>query len=81
MSLARTAWVKLNHLRIGVGRFGSSMHKWGLACSAKCECGANEQTAELSFCFVADATFTSESNVMRPYPGKSIAEEQKMFNY
>ena len=44
MSLTRTAWVKLNRLRTGVGRFGSSMHKWGLASSAKCECGASEQT-------------------------------------
>ena len=36
MSLTRTAWVKLNRLRTVVGRFGSSMHKWGLASSAKC---------------------------------------------
>ena len=36
MSLTRTAWVKLNRLRTGVGRFGSSMHKWSLASSAKC---------------------------------------------
>ena len=27
MSLTRTAWVKLNRLRTGVERFGSSMHK------------------------------------------------------
>ena len=46
MSLTRTAWVKLNRLRAGVGRFGSSMHKWGLASSAKSECGASEQTAD-----------------------------------
>ena len=45
MSLTRTAWVKLNRLRTGVGRFGSSMHKWGLAPSASSECGASEQTA------------------------------------
>ena len=46
MSLTRTAWVKLNRLRTGVGRFGSSMHKWGFAPSAKCEGGASEQTAD-----------------------------------
>ena len=46
MSLTRTAWVKLNRLRTGIGRFGSSMHEWGHASSAKCECGASEQTAK-----------------------------------
>ena len=46
MSLTRTAWVKLNRLRTGVGRFGSSVHKWGLAPSAKCECGARKQTVD-----------------------------------
>ena len=46
MSLTRTVWVKLIRLLTGVGRFGSSMHKRGLAPSAKCECGANEQTAD-----------------------------------
>ena len=46
MSLIRTAWVKLHCLRTGVGRFGSSMYKWGLASSANCEYGASEQTAD-----------------------------------
>ena len=46
MSLPRAAWVKLNRLRTGVGRFHSSMHKWSFAPSPNCECGASEQTAD-----------------------------------
>ena len=46
MDLPRAAWVKLNRLRTGVGRFHSSMHKRDLAPSPNCECGASEQTAD-----------------------------------
>ena len=28
------------------GRFHSAMHKWGLAPSPNCKCGASEQTAD-----------------------------------
>ena len=38
MSLPRAAWVRLNRLRSGVGRFGSSMYKWGFAPFPNCEC-------------------------------------------
>ena len=57
MSLTRTAWVKINRLRTGVGRFGASMQKWGVASSAKCECGASEQTADhiISTCLIHPA--------------------------
>ena len=34
----------LNHLRTNVGIFQSSMHKWGLAPTSICECGAIDQT-------------------------------------
>ena len=45
MGLPRAAWVKLNRLRTGVGRFHLSMHKWDLAPSPNCKCAASEQTA------------------------------------
>ena len=47
IGLPRVAWVKLNRLRTAVGRFHLSMHKWGLAPSPNCECGAFEQTADM----------------------------------
>ena len=46
MGLPRAAWVKLNRLWTGVGRFHSFLHKWGLASLPNCECGASEQTAD-----------------------------------
>ena len=46
MGLPRAASIKHNRLRTGVGRFHLSMHKWGLAPSPNCECGASEQTAD-----------------------------------
>ena len=57
MGLPRAAWVKLKRLRTGVGRFHSSMHKWGLAPSPNCECGAYEQTADhvLTACHIPPA--------------------------
>ena len=52
MGFPRTAWVELNRLRTGVGRFYSFMYKWGLALSPICECGASDQTADhvISLC-------------------------------
>ena len=46
MHFPRPAWVRLNRLRTGVGLFRSTMHKWGMAPSPACECGADEQTAD-----------------------------------
>ena len=46
MGLPRAAWVKLNCLPTGVGRFHSFMHKWGLAPLPNCKCGASKQTAD-----------------------------------
>ena len=36
--LNRKHWMTLNRLRTGVGRYKTSMKKWGLADSAACEC-------------------------------------------
>ena len=54
MSLSQTFWirpaqaclVRLNSSQTGIGRFQWSMHKWGVALSCNCECGAHEQTAD-----------------------------------
>ena len=62
MSLTRTVWVKLNRRRTSVGRFGSSMHKWGLAPSAKCECGARKQTADHIVFNMSHTSGTSRNN-------------------
>ena len=42
MGLPRSSSVRLNHLLAGVGCFQSFMHKWGLAPTSNCECGAAE---------------------------------------
>ena len=46
MGLPRAAWVKLNGLQTGFEQFHSSIHRWNLAPSPNCECGAAEQTAD-----------------------------------
>ena len=46
MNFTRLAWVKLNRLRTGVGRFHSSMHKWDLAPLPNCKCGTTEEAAD-----------------------------------
>jgi len=46
ITLPRTAWDQLNRLYARVGRFRSCLHKWGMASSAACECGVEEQTVD-----------------------------------
>jgi len=38
--------VQLNRLHTGVGLFRSCLYKWGMASSAACEYGAEEQTVD-----------------------------------
>jgi len=59
MTLTRTTWVRHNRLRTGVGRF-HSLQKWGMASSAACECGAEEQTV---------AHFVLQCQIHRPPHG------------
>ena len=44
--LIRLAWVWLNRLRTGIGRFGSLMNRWALTTTAVCDCDAEKQTPE-----------------------------------
>ena len=45
-SLRRYNTLLVCRYKTDVGRFHSSMHKWGLALSPNCECDASEQTAD-----------------------------------
>ena len=44
--MCRKHWATPNRVRTGVGRYRSSMKKWGLIDTAACECGEPEQKAE-----------------------------------
>jgi len=46
MTFPRIVWVRLNPLHNDVGRFRSCLYKWGMASSATCECGAEEQIVD-----------------------------------
>jgi len=46
MTLPERAWVQLNRRRTSVVRFCSCLYKRGMASSAACECGAEEQTVD-----------------------------------
>ena len=39
-------WLRSTACGLMLGRFHSSMHKWDLAPSPNCECGASEQIAD-----------------------------------
>ena len=45
-SLRRYNTLLVCRYKTDVGRFHSSMHKWGLALSPNCECDASGQTAD-----------------------------------
>ena len=46
MTLPRRAWVRLNRLRTGVGRFRSCLYKWDMASFAPVSAGAEEQIVD-----------------------------------
>ena len=53
-NLPRRQWVTLNRIRTGRGRCGQTLHKWGLAADASCDCGAPVQTIDhiVSSCYL-----------------------------
>ena len=67
IGLPQAAWVKLNRLRNGVGRFHSSMHNWGLAPSPNCECGtlSKPQPCTNSVSYTSGTTWSTRSDGFR----------------
>ena len=51
MSLTRTVGVKLNRLCTDASVVGTFIHKWGLASSSNCECGASKQIVNHNIVF------------------------------
>ena len=87
MSLLRTACVRLNCLRTGVRRFQSCLHKWSMAFSETCECGAEDQIVD-HYCLPISNPLTSTWStawrfwMMRqstgcsiPTPGSSVTNQ------
>ena len=60
MALPKTAWVWLNRLRTRVGRFLPCSHKWDMAPSATCECGAEKQTLTMLYFAVQSINLSME---------------------
>ena len=48
--LPRRAWVQLNRLRTGVGRFAATMCSWGLRTSDQCVCGLPQTAQHVMYC-------------------------------
>ena len=46
ISFPRSAWVKRNLIRTGIGLFRAETYKWSMTSSVACECGAKKQTAK-----------------------------------
>ena len=44
---SRSAWIRLNCIRNGIGRYGYLMSKWGLTTAAAFDCSAEQQTLDL----------------------------------
>ena len=59
LNFPRSAWVRLNRLRTGVGLLRLETHKWGVASTAACECGAKEQTAKHILPYLSPSKWSS----------------------
>ena len=66
MALPKKAWVRLNCLRTGVGRFHSCLHKWGMAPSAACEFGQRCKSRQF---------FRDAQDILPDFPEKHLCDK------
>ena len=61
--------------------FGKALTSGGLYLLKDATIPALEHHSKLPYVFVADEAFPLQTNLLHPYPGRNLSEENRIFNY